>query len=150
MRLFLGNDGDHGADGIFAPFLLALVGDSGHELGSQAEILQDGVAFGGSTEAVDAFAFRDGVLYEIHGRFLVILDVLREPFIIKNGLGIFDAAVLKLARIEPALTYLFEKNGLEIFQVEENSINGGSYRLYARKLKNGSIKYPEPVFDYER
>lgn len=48
----------------------------------------------------------------------------------------------------PSLVYLFEKNGLEIFKVEENSINGGSYRLFARKLKKGSIKYPEQKFDY--
>lgn len=34
-----------------------------------------------------------------------------------------------------SLKYLFEKNGLEIFKVEENSINGGSYRLFARHYK---------------
>ena len=44
-----------------------------------------------------------------------------------------------------SLKYLFEKNGLEIFRVEENSINGGSYRLYARHFKTGSINYPENV-----
>ena len=48
----------------------------------------------------------------------------------------------------PSLVYLFEKNGLEIFKVEENSINGGSYRLFARKLRKGSIKYKEPKLDY--
>ena len=42
-----------------------------------------------------------------------------------------------------SLKYLFEKNGLEIFKVEENSINGGSYRIFARLYKNGSINYPE-------
>ncbi|MDO8574156.1 MAG: class I SAM-dependent methyltransferase [bacterium] len=49
----------------------------------------------------------------------------------------------------PSLVYLFEKNGLEIFKVEENSINGGSYRLFARKLRKGSIKYKEPKLDYK-
>ena len=44
-----------------------------------------------------------------------------------------------------SLKYLFENNGLEIFRVEENSINGGSYRLFARKFKNGSIDYPENI-----
>jgi len=44
-----------------------------------------------------------------------------------------------------ALRYLFEKNGLEIFKVEENKVNGGSYRLYARHYKKGSIKYPEKI-----
>lgn len=46
------------------------------------------------------------------------------------------------------LKFLFEKNGLEIFRVEENAINGGSYRLFARKLRAGSIDYPEPSYDY--
>jgi GDPmannose 4,6-dehydratase len=44
-----------------------------------------------------------------------------------------------------SLKYLFEKNGLEIFKVEENSINGGSYRLFARLYKNGSIDYKETI-----
>ena len=42
-----------------------------------------------------------------------------------------------------SLRRLFESNGLEIFEVQENEINGGSYRLFARHLKNGSIDYPE-------
>jgi hypothetical protein len=41
------------------------------------------------------------------------------------------------------LTYLFEHNGLEIYKVEENGINGGSYRLFARHLNKGSIDWPE-------
>lgn len=41
------------------------------------------------------------------------------------------------------LVRLFETNGLEIFKVEENSINGGSYRLFARKLSKGSIQHEE-------
>ena len=45
------------------------------------------------------------------------------------------------------LVRLFEKNGLEIFKVEENGINGGSYRLFARHLDGGSIAYPEPDLD---
>lgn len=39
-----------------------------------------------------------------------------------------------------SLKFLFENNGLEIFKIEENNINGGSYRIYCRKFKNGSIK----------
>jgi len=35
---------------------------------------------------------------------------------------------------------LFENNGLEIFKIEENDINGGSYRIFCRKLNKGSIK----------
>jgi len=44
-----------------------------------------------------------------------------------------------------SLVYLFERNGLEIFRVEENSINGGSYRLFARHFQKGSIQYPEKI-----
>jgi hypothetical protein len=32
-----------------------------------------------------------------------------------------------------SLEYLFQKNGLEIFDVEINEINGGSYRLFAKR-----------------
>ena len=39
-----------------------------------------------------------------------------------------------------SLKFLFEKNGLEIFKIEENNINGGSYRIFCKKLKQGSIK----------
>jgi len=39
-----------------------------------------------------------------------------------------------------SLKYLFENNGMEIFKIEENDINGGSYRIYCKKLVNGSIK----------
>jgi NDP-4-keto-2,6-dideoxyhexose 3-C-methyltransferase len=42
-----------------------------------------------------------------------------------------------------SLKYLFERNGLEIYNVQENHINGGSYRLFARHLGKGSINYPE-------
>ena len=42
-----------------------------------------------------------------------------------------------------SLRYLFERNGLEIYDVRENKINGGSYRLFARHSQRGSIDYPE-------
>jgi len=38
-----------------------------------------------------------------------------------------------------SLEYLFEKNGLEIFDIEINNVNGGSYRLYAR-LKGSNVE----------
>ena len=43
-----------------------------------------------------------------------------------------------------SLKYLFENNGLEIFKIEDNDINGGSFRIFCRKFKNGSIKLKEP------
>ncbi|OUW67506.1 MAG: hypothetical protein CBD62_03320 [Candidatus Pelagibacter sp. TMED202] len=42
-----------------------------------------------------------------------------------------------------SIKYLFEKNGLEIFKITSNDINGGSHRFYCRKFKNGSIKLPK-------
>jgi len=39
-----------------------------------------------------------------------------------------------------SLIYLFERNGLEIFKIEENDVNGGSYRIFCRKKINGSIR----------
>jgi len=33
-----------------------------------------------------------------------------------------------------ALEFLFKKNGLEIFDIESNNVNGGSYRIYAKKI----------------
>ena len=37
-----------------------------------------------------------------------------------------------------SLEYLFNKNGLEIYDVEINSINGGSYRVFARR-RDGAV-----------
>jgi hypothetical protein len=42
-----------------------------------------------------------------------------------------------------SLKYMFEKNGLEIFKIEENAVNGGSYRIFARHLDKGSIDFSE-------
>tara|TARA_B100000586_G_scaffold60566_1_gene41800 strand:- start:1276 stop:2484 length:1209 start_codon:yes stop_codon:yes gene_type:complete len=41
-----------------------------------------------------------------------------------------------------SLKFLFETNGFEIFRIEENELNGGSFRIYCRKYKTGSIKFP--------
>ena len=42
-----------------------------------------------------------------------------------------------------SLKYLFEKNGLKIFKINQNKINGGSYRIYCKKNIKRSIKYKE-------
>ena len=42
-----------------------------------------------------------------------------------------------------ALKYLFEKNGLKIFKMSENKINGGSYRIYCKKNIKKSIRFKE-------
>ena len=42
-----------------------------------------------------------------------------------------------------SLKYLFEKNGLKIFKIEENDINGGSYRIFCKKNIFRSVTYKE-------
>lgn len=42
-----------------------------------------------------------------------------------------------------SLVELYERNGLEIYHVEENDIQGGSYQIWARHLDKGSIVYYE-------
>jgi NDP-4-keto-2,6-dideoxyhexose 3-C-methyltransferase len=42
-----------------------------------------------------------------------------------------------------SLVNLLERNGLEIYQVRENDINGGSYQLYIQHLNEGSCEYKE-------
>lgn len=46
-----------------------------------------------------------------------------------------------------SLVNLMERHGLEIYRVRENDINGGSYQLFIRHLKTGSIDYPEDTSD---
>lgn len=44
-----------------------------------------------------------------------------------------------------SLVNLMERHGLEIYRVNENDINGGSYQLYIRHYTTGSIDYPEDI-----
>ena len=80
------------------------------------------------------------------GVFIAQLMTLR-PMLDKADLGNICHEHLEYYSYK-SLVKLFESNGLEIFKVEENDINGGSYRLYARHLENGSIPYEEPEPDY--
>ena len=60
----------------------------------------------------------------------------------KNDLGNICHEHLEFYSYE-SLKYLFEKNGFKIFKVEENNINGGSYRIYCKKNITKSINYKE-------
>jgi SAM-dependent methyltransferase len=44
-----------------------------------------------------------------------------------------------------SLVNLMERHGLEIFQVRENDINGGSYQLYIRHMTTGSCEFDEDI-----
>ena len=59
----------------------------------------------------------------------------------KNDIGNICHEHIEFYSIK-SLKFLFETNGLEIFKIEENEINGGSFRIYCRKFKTGSIKLP--------
>jgi NDP-4-keto-2,6-dideoxyhexose 3-C-methyltransferase len=75
------------------------------------------------------------------GLFIAQLMTLK-PMLEQNDVGNICHEHLEYYTYK-SLKTLFENNGLEIFKVEENEINGGSYRLFARHLRGGSIDYPE-------
>ena len=72
------------------------------------------------------------------GIFIAQLMCLKT-MIKKNDLGNICHEHIEFYSLK-SLKFLFENNGLEIFKLEENDINGGSYRIYCRKFKSGSIK----------
>jgi hypothetical protein len=71
------------------------------------------------------------------GVFVAQLMCLR-PMLEKNDLGNICHEHLEYYSLE-SLQQLFESNGLEIFELQENDVNGGSYRLFARRYRAGSI-----------
>lgn len=75
------------------------------------------------------------------GVFIAQLMTLK-PMLDSNDLGNICHEHLEYYTYR-SLIYLFEHNGLEIYKVEENSINGGSYRIFARHLDKGSIDLDE-------
>mgnify|MGYP001354722845 CR=1 FL=1 len=75
-----------------------------------------------------------------NGIFIAQLMCLKS-MIEKNDLGNICHEHIEFYSLK-SIKYLFENNGMEIFKIEENDINGGSYRIYCRKFKNGSIKLP--------
>jgi NDP-4-keto-2,6-dideoxyhexose 3-C-methyltransferase len=72
------------------------------------------------------------------GIFIAQLMCLKS-MIDKNDIGNICHEHIEFYSLK-SLKFLFENNGLEIFKIEENDINGGSYRIYCRKLNKGSIK----------
>jgi hypothetical protein len=62
----------------------------------------------------------------------------------KNDLGNICHEHLEYYSLE-SLKYLFETNGLEMFKIEENNVNGGSYRIFARHYKGTGMTFDEKV-----
>jgi hypothetical protein len=67
--------------------------------------------------------------------------MILKSMIEKNDLGNICHEHIQFYSFQ-SLKYLFENNGLEIFKISENDINGGSFRFYCRKFTKGSIKLP--------
>ena len=72
------------------------------------------------------------------GIFIAQLMCLKS-MIVKNDLGNICHEHIEFYSLK-SLKYLFEQNGMEIFRIEENDINGGSYRIFCRKLNQGTSK----------
>ena len=64
------------------------------------------------------------------------------PMIEKNDVGNICHEHLEYYSLE-SLKYLFETNGLEIFKIEENDVNGGSYRIFCRHYRGTGILFDE-------
>jgi len=64
------------------------------------------------------------------------------PMIEKNDLGNICHEHLEYYSLD-TLKYLFETNGLEMFKIEKNDVNGGSYRIFARHYKGTGILFEE-------
>ena len=85
---------------------------------------------------------RDSVLaLDDKGIFIAQLMCLKS-MIEKNDIGNICHEHIEFYSLK-SLKYLFENNGLEIFKIEENDINGGSYRIFCRKFNKGSIPLPK-------
>jgi SAM-dependent methyltransferase len=66
------------------------------------------------------------------------------PMLEKNDLGNICHEHLEYCSLE-SLRYLFETNGLEMFKIEENDVNGGSYRIFARHHHGAGMSFDEKV-----
>ena len=62
----------------------------------------------------------------------------------KNDLGNICHEHLEYYSLD-SLRHLFENNGLEMFRIEENDVNGGSYRIFARPYKGTGMDYDEHI-----
>lgn len=68
-----------------------------------------------------------------------------QPMIENNDVGNICHEHIEYYSYKSLVT-LFEQNGLEIFKVEKNSINGGSYRIFARHYNMKSVDFKEKEY----
>tara|TARA_B110000196_G_C21146482_1_gene666887 strand:- start:915 stop:2132 length:1218 start_codon:yes stop_codon:yes gene_type:complete len=76
-----------------------------------------------------------------NGVFIAQLMCLKS-MIDKNDLGNICHEHLEFYTFK-SLKYLFEKNGFRITKIDENNINGGSFRIFCSKSKGKSINFNE-------
>ncbi|MFQ5443381.1 MAG: class I SAM-dependent methyltransferase [Nitrospinales bacterium] len=76
-----------------------------------------------------------------NGVFVAQLMCLR-PMLEKNDVGNICHEHLEFYSLE-SLKYLFENNGLEMFKLEENNVNGGSYRIFCRHRTGHGVAFDE-------
>lgn len=81
---------------------------------------------------------------KVDGVFIAQLMTL-QPMIESNDVGNICHEHLEYYSYK-SLVRLFEQNGLEIFRVEENDMNGGSYRVFARHKVTKSIHFVETEY----
>ena len=80
---------------------------------------------------------------EDDGIFIAQLMTL-APMLDKNDLGNVCHEHLEYYSYK-SLVALYERNGLEIFDLYFNDIQGGSYQIWARKYQSGSIEHDEDI-----
>ncbi|MBP7832286.1 MAG: methyltransferase domain-containing protein [Candidatus Levybacteria bacterium] len=77
---------------------------------------------------------------------IIILQLMTlSPMIENNDVGNICHEHIEYYSYQ-SLVLLFEKHGLEIYKVKTNSMNGGSYRLFVRHYKHGSVKFKEKTY----
>lgn len=108
--------------------------------GSKAEVI---TAIGMFYDLEDPKAFMDNVKEHLQpdGVFIAQLMTAKQ-MLATNDIGNLCHEHLEFYTWE-TLKRLFEQSGLEIFKVEENGINGGSYRLFARHFEEGHCDFHE-------
>ena len=67
-----------------------------------------------------------------------------KPMLEQNDVGNICHEHLEYYSLD-SLKYLLETNGLEMFKITENDVNGGSYRIFCRKLKGAGVSYQEKI-----
>lgn len=79
----------------------------------------------------------------------VIQLMTLSPMITNNDIGNICHEHIEYYSYKSLVT-LFEAHNLEIFRVDTNTMNGGSYRLFLRHKNKGSIQFAEKKYTVEQ